>query len=66
MFFYSSLFSAVSLWGNLFLTQLRKNEGLLDHEKRKARSEFFGVKGQRDPYKERWEAIQARRAAADE
>ncbi|KAJ3356061.1 hypothetical protein HDU83_001975 [Entophlyctis luteolus] len=64
MLFYSSLFSAVSLWGNLFVTQLRKNEGLLDHEKRRARSEFFGVKGQRDPYSERWAKIQARRAAA--
>ncbi|KAI8614832.1 hypothetical protein BC830DRAFT_1125493 [Chytriomyces sp. MP71] len=63
MIAYSTGFAAVASWGKFLATEIKENQGLSRYEKEQHARKFFQG-NERDPYKTRWEAIQAREAAA--
>ncbi|KAJ3064584.1 hypothetical protein HDU98_012021 [Podochytrium sp. JEL0797] len=65
MIFFSAAFSGLALWGKFFSTDLKEKFHMSRFEKKQSVPPMFAG-NQRDPYKERWEAIQAREAAAAE
>ncbi|KAJ3012703.1 UNVERIFIED_CONTAM: hypothetical protein HDU68_001070 [Siphonaria sp. JEL0065] len=65
MIFFSAAFSGLALWGKFFATELKENFFLNRDEKKDRRIPIFAG-NERDQYKERWAAIQAREADSEE